>query len=786
MESKSLKFKSEKPNAVFALFAVGVMVAVGVSTFGMDALGHLGVAPQSELRSVAGAVARQHAHATPLQFAQFATHLRGMTQSQILAATTPLGIAVDPAMVGSPASSAAPAVHGRSAIDCSNIFSCVGGFAGGFGTSYGGSGATIVATGILTGFGCVAAGLAGCITGYLLARYLQANAGIYGLLNEDQYVELALTTFNNAMGSATAYLKNGLSTLNTTQFAWDNIFDSQAENQLGSSVFNYPLAFAQSGVGVQFSSFPLPWIAMNSQQMQVLDYDMYALSGQPNLHDSIASVGGACMGICASTDTWYGGFGALESVGTSSSILVVIQHGAQFSYNCNAGGSGIIQTVLGTTMLNLTTSLQNITWPGPNQTLWFNATGAACGLNGLGILAMPVGPYSPNAATATVEYACGHKVTPGSCKGLGTNLVLANTPDYLYGSNSSSGVLPGVAHVDLFNSTFAYFSQQLNTMAKAAMINGAVYWSFLRSLGYTDRSQIPSNCKIPYPDMSVTPGTFENGFQNDYNTTYAAYIGWLNSLAVFFNAAPNTTSFCKGHPVFHLGVTPGPMAGENITGFLYTFPIGHQKWRNPYTWAVNGSNTPLIPAYWNNSGATNKTPISMVLWPNVYTVSIPLGRVVQIAVNNPLTAFVPQVLEQFDLYGNGSAQNNGSTLGTSIAPNSGVGTAIYLTTCVIASVAENPCTLVLTTLNQSIFNISCYPLCSPLPPPPSGGGCGVPSYLGFLTGFINSVNAWIAPIPFIGPLGCVMGWIFLFVFIAVIVGVALYVVGFFRKAEGED
>lgn len=554
---------------------------------------------------------------------------------------------------------------------------------------------------------------AGCAIGAVATLlgiiYFTQSAGGLGILHEDGIVRGQVQAFDNAMNASVAFLTNSLSIFNATLYAWNDAVDSVAVNQLGNSSFNYTLAVAQSGIEAVFDSVIGPYVAQTSLDLANLNeifYQLYSTPGLSNVHDYAGFGSGACLGVCASVLTWYGGFSSFfESGATSGQIIPVeILPFGPVHYSASGGPCSIF---------NLMNNSTTLTVAGGSSAFvknWTNVSGgfleiagpsATCELDGPGVISFAANAISGSASLAIVDATCGKKANPGSCNPLSaTRVTQGQTPDAIGAFNSSGGPSVLVPNRDFLGGVFYAYQKQFDTMTHAAMANAYTYWLFLRTLGYHSYSQIPSDCLIPAPDLAVPP---VNLAATDYSLNYteASYVAKLQALATFFDTPYNTSNFCNGHPQrsFVLTDQTAPPFGENLTGFVLTLPKGtHQLWKSPHTWAVNGTNTPVYGNIFNVSGKTNASPVGLTIWPSVvtYGYAIPLDTVVEVPLNDPMEVDVLQNLSYYTLDGNGSAITSLSPSQNLLSgtPASGTtGAAVYLTSCTINGIAENPCVI---------------------------------------------------------------------------------------------
>lgn len=653
------------------------------------------------------------------------------------------------------------------------------------------------------GVGCAAGGVIGAIAGgpvgagigcgvgavalLLTQDYFASSAGGIALRQEDALDRAQGTAFTNYYNITSATTVNYLSAFNSTLYAWENAADAAAVSQIGNSSFNYDQDLAMSFVGYQFDSMIYPTFAQTSVALQQLDrvvYSIYSVNGLTT-YDYYLFGDGACLGGGSCSPQYYGGTAVVQTAsGGTSGTLISILKNETFSIGCSAGQYGSLVDARSNTVVERVSNNSSTTgnvifanWSGASGAYLLYGSASAstgCSITGTGIIVLPRSPLAGTVGSSGEALWCGHTKQPGTCNPLLHPIVVGSQPDSETLTNTSCNCAIQPSFNFLGGVTLAY-KQQFSSMLESIESNAYTYWSYLRTLGYTSVSQIPSGCIIPYPNLA-TPTFVTNNQAVSINATEALYGAMLNSLATFFDTPPSVTTFCHGHTTFTFGSGSGPILGENITGFVLSLPLvgTHQRWKSPHTWAINGSN-PGITAQESIVGSTNATPTGLTLWPTVTTVKIPLNTIVYVAGNNPLDLFDSQTFTQAVLYGNGTAQPSAGTLGD-IATTTNPGVSLYLTTCSINGINENPCVLNYTVLTTDIGNLSCFPDCS------TGSGLTIliPSVCAGNVPVLGPLAAGLAgslsSVPFIGGAACDIAWAVVLVITLVVVIVAVYVV----------
>ena len=225
--------------------------------------------------------------------------------------------------------------------------------------------------------------------------------------------------------------------------------------------------------------------------------------------------------------------------------------------------------------------------------------------------------------------------------------------------------------------------------------------------GAFPNGSIPSNCTIPMPSWAAPPYLSAGLGGMSTQQLIQIYAAMMAGLGNWAGSSSNFQGYCLGHPHFPgLGNLTWSGGDENITGMLYTLPVGAQSFANPSTWAVS------------NGGL----PVQLVLWPAAANERVPLKTVTDLQETNPIFAYVPSLKEVLTLRGN---------LTSSGASDGKVGAAMYLTSCVIAGGTENPCQLQYDQVVILPPSVTC-PLgatsCQPPSPPGGTGGLVFPPF----------------------------------------------------------
>ncbi|MDE1822062.1 MAG: hypothetical protein KGI98_14575 [Euryarchaeota archaeon] len=281
------------------------------------------------------------------------------------------------------------------------------------------------------------------------------------------------------------------------------------------------------------------------------------------------------------------------------------------------------------------------------------------------------------------------------------------------------------------------------------------YLTYLK--GAFPSGNIPSNCTIPMPSWAAPPYLSAGLGGMSTQQLIQLYAAMMAGLGQWAGSSSNFQGYCLGHPNFPgLGNLTWSGGDENITGMIYTLPVGSQTLSNPATWAVS-------------SGGQ---PVQLVLWPATANDRVPLTTVTDLQVTNPIYAYVPSLREVLTLRGN---------LTSSGASDGKVGAALYLTTCVISGGAENPCQLQYDQVVILPPTVTCPLGATTCQTPSPPGGTGGPVFPPFSIGApctwpgVNAVcgafNAFLGAFALIGEI------VLLVVFVVIIFVAASFVLG---------
>jgi hypothetical protein len=607
---------------------------------------------------------------------------------------------------------------------------------------------------------------------------------------------------------------SSLSVENTSENYLDYKASVAALLQLQNKTWNDALDLLQSGVAVALNSYGAGVMlqvataeaetlysfatTLGASDASGFGCQMDEVSANVHITAGLTS-SGSCGGVSSSANEPYGNVTSMNTIGPTSTTP------EQFYFN---GGSPYVVTAASGTPLVLHDESQDGPHGRSGQTITLS-TGVAGVLptNGTGIWnatcatssgcdaalvdnAFPVNLTGGGGAATLVwlsngagGYSAGsfsYQVGTTSAVTTGNNFVSAS-----WNGNQLSGFTHN-AGVGALSNLYSY----LYTLAINAATVGKAYWEFLRSAGFTNVSQIPTNCLLVPPSDFIS-GTIPPSELATANATviYNLYLAFLRGLAADFNFSLTSATFCN-HPL------PQPIG--NTSANFGVFGIGY-LYLPANTKNANGTATQhfATPTSWNASGEIFLAPPFMDITPKVNTTwELPklqptLAYIVpylvpqkanvtgqklnggQIEANGPTVCVTTGVCDYYtqgsfvlsNLVGNSSRLN-----GSAFPANStgSAGDALYFLECfdVVAGSNPNP-------LNDSFAKGGCYfntstistgvgcvgilliVNCGPTPPP-----IGAPTGTGFCNTFpiVAQLTASFGNIPVIGAtLGCVLG-----------------------------
>ena len=636
------------------------------------------------------------------------------------------------------------------------------------------AGATI---GLLTGnpigvlVGAVAGGIAGyyaCQTGVAAgsnsAAFVAWSNGLYGAVaNEFNLTEASYLSL--------------VSSLNVSKVGWERAADNAAVLQLNKSSFNVSLDLYQSGV--------LPNLApVLSGYIQEVGEIVASLASQINGYGGSGGVFAAntpqlsFLGISPSCNNGYD----CAAITSASTTLITYGGGVgganmyvpggprTVGTECPSGGTVTFRNEV--TQATYTFNLANGGGFGSYQFSYatINVPSGVYGVSG----STCSGFILPGAQNAAVTSSSGNQlaalikdggdaVDPGGSYGPSS---FGSSPNVALIGNTGLGnaimweanAFPGALDQNL--------GKWVEHIEYDAASNAQAYWTFLRTAGFTNLSQIPPGCFIPEPYM-VMPSQISNVTLNA-SEWESLYLAALQGMGAFYNVSLNATSFCGSTATrqWTIGSAPWGNLAVNATGFVYLTngtqpidlrgkPFNSEKFGNHSTWAIGNT------TYYNT---VHKGSQQLLLMPTLSTVSIPVGKVWEVPANDPIQIYAVQSGVMFRAVGNGTSTGVSTSL-VHVATAT-PGDALYLTSCVVGGSAAANCTVEVATLNVTVANITCNGPCS------QGAGTGT---FGGLPNPFSWLTNWLSGLFGGGPLGQLAGSIVAALLILAVIGILVYV-----------
>jgi hypothetical protein len=595
--------------------------------------------------------------------------------------------------------------------------------------------------GVGAGVGCVAgaAAAAGAYAiGYEIGKDSQAA-------QKDLFPGWALAMMaafgNEENATATAYL-NLLSALQFAELGFQRMADHAALLQLNRSSYSVPLDLMQSGLTAQMGA--IAW-AYNEQVAQ-------PIGPLKSWFDAQGSSGGSYAGsdpLMVANPGPFNGYDAGAAGGLTAHIAgpTVLDgaNGGAVYYDLYIPG-GQYLTVTGASGTTMTWVAQSYVNPRD----WWNGT-AQIQSGGVGTLAVPqtAGVYNVTISSSTgnqviVYLGTGSRIPYSLTSAIGHDGVLSEfsgqttQPPTCGGSGPSNwnwmdgstlamdeyqsctSKVPETPIYSVYNGgpgnggLMAY----MGSLEWQAAENGNAYWSFLRTLGYTSLSQIPTDCIVPAP-YQVLPSALNMSSLNS-SQIESLYEVWLEGLGKFYNTSLSGADFCSNAPngPFNLqNVTWGNWA-EQAIGYLYV-----SNGSGPHSW--NG--TALPTEKFGNVSTWAIVSTRMVLMPTLAAINVPVGVKWAVPSTNPVwvyvydtagycgptnyTAACQQTAALLALSGNGTGTGacvKGQLICTQVSPLAlAPGDSIYLTSCTLNGLSASNCTVGPQNITVVVQNITC-------------------------------------------------------------------------------
>jgi hypothetical protein len=576
-----------------------------------------------------------------------------------------------------------------------------------------GGGVGSVAPIIGTGIGCAAGASAGAAIAFFgLAGYTGGGPSCSGCQSELDQTSAdfqTILTVTDTLAGFSAELLQG------TQYYWYRLADIAAEEQVNSSTFSQQRDLVQSGILTQMAGLMASVQLLQTGLMT--DANQFAADNGAPSPCAAADSNGVCPVVPEVANnpqslTPYGYWVpsnrvSLLSTQVSTGTLSRISDGATTS--CQTAGSAEY--------------LCDLSAPPGYDVL--TSTGPDVGM-------FPELPVCDSTVCPSLSASAKYYNSPS-----GATLGLSGPLEIVYEGNTYTADM--TPHVSAANTTALW--DELATLQRAAVKDGQVWWNLLRVSGWTNVSEIPPQYVIPYPWQSLPPN-FNYSALNVYqieNLTYA----WMYGMAQYFDSANYRGNVPCGGSVGCYPVNLNVQAKADV--FMAGAPLS--DYGQLAKWSLQG--------------------VTIDMWPQTYTVTTPLDTVQLLPFDNVMDMMVQGNLSvsPYELRGTGAT---GGTNGTSggFPANSGDGAAIYLTSCTMNGVPENPCVWQGLSMNFTTGTVTgCTGVCSI-------SGTGAPcfsSLVAFEAGFAD-------PIGDVGGLACS-------IIVIVVSGVAMYfAVAIMRRA----
>lgn len=576
-------------------------------------------------------------------------------------------------------------------------------------------------------------------------------------VNATQYEELILERYAQAYNISTATgLQTGFSGMNATVDYLLSQATAAAAAQFTSSTFNAYEALSESGVAQQLSSeYDADlWAASASLNVSVSNVvNGFGANGNTSTSDILTEYGenGACSaGVsskAAQTAPCGDPYGA-AAIGLGTQLgsvgqYVYIPANIPFYVSCPTTSSSVGYTLqLQDGAGSSGSSVAGADFKSPDTVTVSNGgvyesipvsngvSSAGCSLTGQFV--MPVN-LAPTTSTSFYLGLCGRGKVPNTGCNPMTSTAQVGDPFELVAFNNSTPLAPRVATSDT-PWTYA-LDTEIPQLLGLAGREAQAYWQFVRTnicpnATASSGCTLPSKCLIPPPSGDLPPALLQDMPSLTVSELESLYEAELNGLSIFFNGQPGasspngTTNWCQGHPVFPgIGSLPWANLAENVTAYLYVLPPGHQALGSLSSWEVQDN--------------------QLWMWPDISDFNVTLNRTTEIPTSDPLSAYDTQTGVFYSLDGNATSN------GTSKSP----GAALYITSCTLYGVPQDPCPLEFNSINGTLANITCGPSsCGDTPPPVGGTGSACGLFCGFswsdplqgLVNWIQSLTGWPA------------------------------------------
>lgn len=627
-----------------------------------------------------------------------------------------------------------------------------------------GCAATAITGGILGGIfggvaGLVGGLLAGCAIGALTAYQAYEDGLTAAELAQQnvaqQFVLQEQTAINNEVNLTSQLLTTLASALNATQYGMDAWAETAATSQLGNATFSQALDLTQTeipydlAVPMELLGSDIAAIANSTMQWWMAKYgangEFANLCGPGNMPtgQGLSAPYLSVFHTIACTSTSYVQSTPLFAYSGGAAVghgdAFIAMHGGELYINGTAGDT-LTQLTGGSYTLTPANGKADFAgFPGPTGV--YSWPGTVTGL---------VAPLEVPGATNTQCYTIGalESGTPDA-----TNL--AHT--------GGAGIAPcgiGLAPLGLSNSpadttvfyasavtsTFDYYQTQAKIMEANAENGAQFYWQFLRSLGYTNASQIPAQCIIPEPYLSLPPSiNLGNITVGDYE---AIYDSWTQAVANYYGVnASKISDTCTNNR------NPGGNGPFWVTNLTVNSTLS--------VYIANSTEYPSENLSNLSSWAYDK--VQAVWWPELAQFTLPVGQVTAVPSNDPIQVVIPSRSAFLTLTGDGPKVKGAVHPLTS-------GDYIFVWTCTINGQPTSNCTVGPENISKTFYNISC------------GGGssqCGLqqsPPFILTLPNWLAGIEQFFSSIFGGGAIGALLGSLLTdFIIIAAVV-LAVYAV----------
>ena len=590
-----------------------------------------------------------------------------------------------------------------------------------------------------------------------------------------------------------AYL-NLISSLNFSAPGWARMADNAALLQVGNTSFNIVLDAQQSGLAAQFSSvlesytrqlIAPAYLLQNWMDAQGPTGSTYGTlrpgllctpyggactpNGQPTPGQTMGLVGEganlAALGATSANGEFYIPPGDHTVYGTDLTVPPVVHpvFGKGW-YSMSEVGSVPSNAVYGVANyaynFSAGTYVIDVNNSGASGEIW--VPGASLVTSALGTDISGWG--SPGTAGEKIAQFTGIPGSPADANNYYYTGIVGVVADETYQMVSCAGCLSGAPTVGPTSVSTGWLPMHIGTwlgnLEFNATTNGQVYWSFLRSAGFTSPGSIPPNCIIPQPWMNV-PSDLNLGSLT-LPQLESLYLAWLNGVGKFYNTTLSGTAFCgsQAPKQFSLNNTIWGNLFVNATGYVYlnngTSPLG-----------LNGKALPT--EIYGNHSTWAAQKVQLLLMPTLASVHIPLGTNWAVPSDNPIQVYLVQPGQMLTLTGNGTSSPATLVPLATTSP----GDSLYITSCIVGGIVEANCTVTVQTVVTTTGNLSC--LGGATGPgscvPPQGSGAtfgGFPNPFSWLSGLFSGLFGG-------GPLGSFLGGVAAGLLILAVIAVLVYV-----------